>query len=201
MTQRRLGNHCLVVHAHPVSESFNTALRNSVVEGLLAAGNQVRSVDLYAEGFEPVLSDQEWTSQLGLPSTRPDFTKHVEHLRWCNHLVLIYPTWWSSTPAMLKGWFDQIWVNDVLSTHPSATVNIPSRLDNVERLSVVTTHGSGLIRNYLQGFGGKRMILRGLRSLCSRQCRTDWIAMYHLDTSTLRQRTRFMKRVQSRLTP
>ncbi|MDP7258656.1 MAG: hypothetical protein QF419_04755, partial [Acidimicrobiales bacterium] len=99
------------------------------------------------------------------------------------------------------GWFDQIWVNDALSTHPSATVNIPSRLDNVERLSVVTTHGSGLIRNYLQGFGGKRMILRGLSSLCSRQCRTDWIAMYHLDTSTLRQRTSFMKKVQSRLAP
>ena len=44
---------CLVVYAHPVETSYCSALRERAVESLRAAGNEVRMLDLYAEGFNP----------------------------------------------------------------------------------------------------------------------------------------------------
>ncbi len=49
----------LVVHCHPSPESFTAAVRDRVLKGLAAAGHEARLIDLYAEGFDPVMSRQE----------------------------------------------------------------------------------------------------------------------------------------------
>jgi NAD(P)H dehydrogenase (quinone) len=72
-------------------------------------------------------------------------------------------------------------------------------LRNVRRIVVVTTHGSSKFVNALQGEGGKRVVTRSLRSLCSRRCRTTWVAMYGVDTSTAGDRSAFLDRVERRL--
>jgi putative NADPH-quinone reductase len=49
----------LVIYCHPVETSYNAALHHSVLEGLRSAGHEVDDCDLYAEGFNPVLSREE----------------------------------------------------------------------------------------------------------------------------------------------
>ncbi len=82
---------------------------------------------------------------------------------------------------------------------PDGTNRIRPLLRNVRRIVVVTTHGSSKLVNSLQGEGGKRVVTRALRSLCSRRCRTTWVAMYGVDTSTAEQRQAFLDRVERRL--
>ena len=102
---------------------------------------------------------------------------------WCDTLVLVYPTWWSGQPAMLKGWMDRVWVNGVAWDLPTGPTGCDPRLTNVRRLVAVTTHGSSKLVNAVEGEAGKRTLTRSLRSMCHPLARTTWIAMYGVDTS------------------
>ncbi|MDP9463882.1 MAG: NAD(P)H-dependent oxidoreductase, partial [Actinomycetota bacterium] len=137
------------------------------------------------------------------PGTAPALQRHADDLRWCDALVLVYPTWWSGQPAMLKGWIDRVWANGVAwtmsSSGPTGANRLRPLLRNVRRIVVVTTHGSSKLINSLQGEGGKRVVTRALRSLCSRRCRTTWVAMYGVDRSTAEDRGKFLDRVERRL--
>ncbi|MCU1368545.1 MAG: putative oxidoreductase, partial [Ilumatobacteraceae bacterium] len=164
----------LVIFCHPNSESFVAAARDAAVAGLRAGGHDVRLTDLYASGFDPVLSATDFAAHRSTPGTKTDIADHVADLLWCESLVLIYPTWWAAQPAMLKGWIDRVWVDGVAWTMPAGTTRVRAGLRNVRRITVVTTHGSSKFVNALEGEAGKRTVTRALRLLCSRTCRTRW---------------------------
>lgn len=189
----------LLVHCHPNPESFAAASRDCALAGLGAGGHDVRVHDLYAEGFRPELSAWERTHQFDDPAGKPDIATHAADLAWCGALVLVYPTWYSAQPAMLKGWFDRVWVPGVAYDLPDGGNRIKGRLTNIRRIVVVTTHGSSKIVNAVQGEGGKRTITRGLRVLCHHRARTTWIALYGIDRRDHRARAHFLARVERRL--
>jgi putative NADPH-quinone reductase len=188
-----------VIYCHPGSDSFAAAVREAALTGLRAGGHNVRLTDLYGEGFDPALTSDEHLHHLDHPSTKPDIAPHVDNLRWCESLVLVYPTWWAGQPAMLKGWIDRVWVNGVAWELPEGAQRLRPLLRNIVRITVVTTHGSSKLINSLEGEGGKRTALRSLRVLCSRFCRTHWLAMYNIDRSSPENRTRFLRRVSAQL--
>lgn len=192
----------LVVHCHPDAVSFVASARDRVLRALDRGGHVVRVTDLYVEGFDPCFDEHDRRTHLQ-PGTAPELQHHADDLRWCDALVLVYPTWWSGQPAMLKGWIDRVWANGVAWSMPTSLPTGSNRLRpllrNVRRIVVVTTHGSSKLINSLQGEGGKRVVTRALRSLCSRRCRTTWVAMYGVDTSTAEQRRAFLDRVERRL--
>jgi NAD(P)H dehydrogenase (quinone) len=189
----------LVVFSHPLDDSFAAAARDRAMMGLRSAGHQVRLTDLYAEGFEPALSAWEHEHHLDPPEHKPDLARHFDDLRWCDALVLVYPTWWSGQPAMLKGWIDRVWVPGVAYDLPPGANRIRPRLHHIRRIVVVTTHGSSKLVNSLQGEGGKRVALRSIRVLCSPRTRTRWVALYAIDRCSEQQRARFLERVQRTL--
>lgn len=190
----------LVVHCHPVEGSFASQMRDRTLAGLRAAGHEVRLTDLYAEGFRPELSAWERVHHLDAPEAKydevPDLARHAADLAWCDALVLVYPTWWSGQPAMLKGWMDRVWVTGVAYELPAGANRIRPLLKNIRRLVVVTTHGSSKRINSLQGEGGKRVVFRGLRVLCHPFVRTKWVALYAIDTCAADDRQRFLDRVE-----
>jgi len=189
----------LVVYCHPRSDSFAGAMRDSAVSGLRAAGHEVRVTDLYAQGFEPQLSAWERVHHLAPPDTKPAIAQHADDLRWCDALVLVYPTWWSGPPAMLKGWIDRVWVRGVAYDLPEGANRITPILRNIRRIVVVTCHGSGKWVNSLQGEGGKRIASRSLRVLCHRRARFTWLSLYGTDRVGADERTRFLARVERRI--
>lgn len=68
-------------------------------------GHEVRVTNLYAEQFQPALGGQEHRGFLTAfrdGKVAEDMKSHVEDLQWCSGLVLCYPTWWYSFPAVLK---------------------------------------------------------------------------------------------------
>ena len=184
----------LVVHCHPDPESFTAAVRDRAIDALRQRGDEIRLTDLYAMGFNPVLSEREQARHLE-PGPDPSVADHAADLLWCQRLVLIYPTWWSGQPAMLKGWFDRVLVKDVAFELPPDSNRIHAKLRNVRRIVAITTHGSTKLVNVLEGEVGKRMVTRTLRAVCHPLTRTTWLAMYGMDTATAEQRRAFLDKI------
>ncbi len=193
----------LVIVAHPSPESFVSFLGSEVVAELQNSGHEIRHHDLWAEEFIPVFTAYERLNHVGDVEEKlknlPELRQHVEDLQWCDALVLVYPTWWSGQPAMLKGWFDRVLMNGVAWVLPDGVARIRPLLTNVRRLVVVTTHGSSKFVNALEGESGKRTVFRSVRLMLHRRVRCEWIAMYGVDNATLSQREKFSSRVRRRI--
>lgn len=104
--------HVLVVLAHPRRDSFTGELFETFCEGLLASGHTVEKADLYAERFDPMLSDTQFELETSLDPEAlrpPDVLAEQDRLARAEGLVFVYPFWWSDVPAILKGWFDRVW--------------------------------------------------------------------------------------------
>ncbi|MGE3361686.1 MAG: NAD(P)H-dependent oxidoreductase, partial [Acidimicrobiia bacterium] len=188
----------LVVHAHPHPDSYSAALRDRVVETLTGRGAEVSVIDLWAEGFDPRLSEHEHrTHHAGLPE-RPEIAHHAALLQQADTLVFVYPTWWGGPPAMLKGWLDRVLCDGVAYTLPPGGDRIRPLLRHVRRLVVVTTYGSPRWVNALQGEPGKRTLRWGLRTLLARRARVHWLGLYRMDTNTDADRRRFLDEVAQR---
>ena len=188
----------LVVYCHPLEESFVASVRDRVVAALTAGGAQVRLTDLYADDFDPAFGATEKSNHL-VAGTDPSIASYADDLQWCNTLVLVYPTWWSGQPAMLKGWIDRVWVNGIAWTLPEGTNRLKPGLGNVRRLVAVTTHGSSKFINMVEGESGKRTMTRSLRTMCHPLSRTTWVAMYGVDNASNDQRAAFLDRVERRI--
>lgn len=189
----------LVVYCHPYADSLVGAARDRVLRGLARGGHDTREIDLYAEGFDPAFSAWERAHHHDPPDTKPAIADHVAALRWCERLVLVYPTWWSAQPAMLKGWIDRVWIDGVAWELPPGGDRIRPLLRNIRRITVVTTHGSSRLVNMAQGDAGRLLVRRSLRFLCSRTTRVQWIALYGVDSGPPTRRTAFLDRVERRL--
>jgi len=189
----------LVVYCHPLPTSLVAAARDRVLAGLATTNADVRLFDLYAEDFVPEFSTAERAAHLE-PGVDPSIVEHAEALQWCDTLILVYPTWWAGQPAMLKGWFDRVWVSGVAWTLPDGANRLQPKLRNVKRIVAITTHGSPKYINAVEGEGGKRTLTRALRAMCHPFCRVDWVALYGVDSCTDTTRAKFLDRVETRVT-
>ena len=102
----------LIVFTHPNSNSFNHALLDNISTGLKQSGHEIKVKNLYQEKFDPVLNSED-LSQLHQGNIPDRIAKEQEQLLWAEGLVFIYPLWWFTPPAMLKGWFDVILSNGI----------------------------------------------------------------------------------------
>ncbi len=188
----------LVIHCHPCTDGFIPSALVEVEAGLHAAGAQTRVHDLYREGFVPELSADEHRVHLE-PGVADELRTHADDLVWCDTLVLVYPTWWSGQPAMLKGWVDRVWASGVAWDLPPGTNRLRPALRNVRRLVAVTSHGSSKLLNGLQGEGGKRTLFRSMRAMCHPRVRTHWVAFYGIDRSSASRRAAFLDGLSARI--
>ena len=189
----------LVVYAHPVEGSFASALRDRVVAALGRAGHDVDLLDLYADGFDPHLDAEEWSPDTPHAEDRPLLAAHIARVRRAEWLVFVYPMWFGGVPAMLKGWLDRVWVEHVAFARAPGSNRIRARLQQIRRVSVVTTYGSPRWTNMIEGEPGKRLLRRWLRVPFHPLARSQWIALYGMDQADAATRTAFLARVDREL--
>jgi NAD(P)H dehydrogenase (quinone) len=113
----------LIVFAHPEPRSLNGSLRDVAVRELEAEGHEVRVSDLYAQGWTSEIDRADFPSLPTEARLAPaaaskhafesgtltaDVKAEIEKLLWADVLILQFPLWWFSMPAILKGWVDRV---------------------------------------------------------------------------------------------
>ncbi len=191
----------LIVHCHPNPESFNAALYRAACAALRGAGHELRTLDLYAEGFDPVLTREEREAYLPNPGLiEARVQPHVDALRWAEHLVFVYPTWFYGPPAMLKGWLERVWLPGVAFLPPPRKGKMAvAGLQHIQRMTVVTHGGAPWWWLKVMGDPGKRLFTRGLRALFGRGCKTTWLQLHNMNNVTRDECTAFMDKVSRTL--
>ena len=101
-----------MIFDHPRRHSFCGAVLDELLAGLAEAGHEVEIADLHAEGFDPRMpeaDEPDWAD----PDKRYSAAVLAEQARIARNemLVFVFPVWWWSLPAMLKGWIDRVWNN------------------------------------------------------------------------------------------
>jgi NAD(P)H dehydrogenase (quinone) len=187
----------LIVYCHPNPESFNAAIRDAAIAALTEGGHEIRLTDLYAEGFDPVMSRQDRLDYHTPTLNEAQIGDHLANLLWCEALIFIYPTWWYGPPAMLKGWLDRVWVPHATFAMPERNKPITGMLTNITSVTAISTLGSPWWW-WKVGMGepGRKILLRGLPVLCAPGCRTKWLALHRMDSATDKQRAAFLARVR-----
>ena len=185
----------LLIYAHPVETSFCAALKERALKTLVANGHSVEVLDLYQQGFDPVLSRTERLAYHDVPENRESVAAEVEQLQRAEALVLVYPVWNFGFPAILKGYFDRVFLPGVSFRMENGRVK--PNLQHINRLVAITTYGGPRWRAFFLGDPPRRIVRRVLRSLVAPAARLAYLALYDLNRADDAARTAFLDRVEA----
>lgn len=185
-----------VIHAHPVETSYNRALFETVVESLGAGGHTVDALDLYAEEFPAVLTREERLGYHDVPGNLTSLTKpYVERLRAAEALVIVHPVWNYGYPAILKGYFDRIFLPGVSFTMGGGgdRGKLKPGLGNIAKVAFVTTYGGDRFRTWVMGDPPRRVAMRW--GWATFRTRPKYLALYDMNNVSPPQLSAFRDRV------
>ncbi len=94
----------LIILGHPNKETFCGSLGESYKKGALKSGAEVEEIFVSDLKFDPILHQGYKTIQ----ELEPDLLRAQQLIKWAEHFVFIYPTWWVTMPALLKGFLDRV---------------------------------------------------------------------------------------------
>ena len=187
----------LVVLAHPNPDSFSHAIVDRLASTLANQDHAVSVIDLYAIGYSSAMTRAELAAYpTSTPAIDPMVIEHTRLIQECSTIVFVYPTWWSSMPAILKGWIDRTMLPGVAFSVDPQTLKLQPGLTNVRRLIGITTFGGPRLASLVVRDNGSKIVTRSLRAVCHRRCRTTWLRMFNVDSSTIAEREKFLRRVE-----
>lgn len=114
----------LILYAHPEPRSLNGALKDFMLQHLTQQGHQVKISDLYAMNWKATLDADDFPQRNTAKPFNPsldsqqallensqshDITQEQEKLRWADTVLIQFPLWWYSMPAIMKGWFERVY--------------------------------------------------------------------------------------------
>ena len=184
----------LYVYCHPLPESFHAGIREAALAGLAAAGHEVDLLDLYKEGFDPVLSEDGRRHYHDVPQNRVGLEPLIARLNAAEAIVMQFPTWCFGMPAMLKGFCDRLLMPGV-AFDLSDPANVRPMLGKLRKIAGVVTYGRPWHMAKWMGDPPKKMMTRYLRWFSGGKARAEYYALYHLNVATEPQRKAFLTRV------
>ena len=185
----------LILYANPVAGSFGASLHREVVTTLRSRGHEVDDCDLYAEHFDPVLSELERMQYHDVELNRVTIASYADRLLAAEALILIYPVWNEGFPAILKGFFDRVFIPGVSFT-VGPNGELVTKLEKLRKIAAVCTYGVTRGISLLLGDPPRRVVKRMVRWMPGHRVRCDYLAHYDMDHSSREQRMAFLQKVQ-----
>ncbi|NNM71476.1 NAD(P)H-dependent oxidoreductase [Enterovirga aerilata] len=178
----------LVVFAHPLQDSLHGSLHREIVSTLRQAGHEVDDCDLYAEGFEPVLTPAARARYFDPERNREGVEGYVARLFAAEALVLCFPVWCFGPPAILKGFMDRVMIPGVsFALGPDGRMH--PNLRHIRKLVAVTSYGRPRLDAWWIGDPPRKLVTRYLRWFIARGAPVRYLGLYDLHRSEARLRT------------
>jgi len=152
----------LVILGHPDSETYCGALAEAYVKGAKESGHTVRMIRLGDLKFDPILHK----GYKEIQKLEPDLVQAQKDITWAEHLVWVYPTWWASFPALLKGFFDRIILPGFAFHFHKEDPFWDKLLKGRTADIIVTMDGPKWLYYFLFGAPGVKVIKRGILGFC-----------------------------------
>ena len=191
----------LVVHAHPVETSFSRALYDTTLGALHEAGHEVDALNLYDEGFEAAMSRDERLNYHNVPGNlTPAIKPYVERLRAADGIVFVHPVWNYGYPAILKGFFDRIFLPGVsfvlVGGNEADKGKLVPNLKNIKKVAYVTTYGGDRLRTFLMGDPPRRLARRWAWVMFGTLMPPTYLALYDMNNASPMRLQGFLARVR-----
>lgn len=97
-----------VVYGHPYDKSFNAAIKDAVLAALAKEGPEWSLIDLYADGFDPAVRAPELALYSQGRTSDALAQKYMDILARTDRIIYIFPVWWGTEPAIVKGFHDKV---------------------------------------------------------------------------------------------
>lgn len=185
----------LYIYCHPLPESFHAAIRARVLDALAAAGHQVDLLDLYAEKFDPVLSEEARRHYHDVSRNRTGLEGYIARLTSAEVLILQFPTWCFGLPAMLKAFFDRLILPGV-AFDLSDPAHARPLLDNIKRIIGIVTYGRPRSMAPWMSDPPRKIVRRYVRWFTGGRARVDYYPLYHMNMATDARRKAFMTKIE-----
>ncbi len=187
----------LLVLAHPLEDSFAASVARQAQETLVAGGHVVDLLDLYREDFDPRLSTAERASYFSDSYDASLTAGLIARLQAADGIVLVFPQWWFNFPAILKGFFDRVFVPGVAFDNDPAGGRIIPRLSNIKLFWALTTTGSPwwVVHLYM-GNPVRRLLKRGIAAFCAKRLDFRMLSLHDMDRATVEKRKAHLARVR-----
>ena len=188
----------LIVYYHPHEGSFCSAIRDAVISGLNTGGYEYKVIDLEKDCFDPVMHERDLGAFVkagrigedGLDGIDPLVRLYMNHLKWAEHLVMIFPIWWMTAPAMTKGFIDKVIFPAI--AYDMDKGRLVSRLA-IRKVTIITTMNTpadiykDMFNNCIEG----SLIKGTFRQIGIEDVR--WISLNGVKQATQDQRTEWLK--------
>lgn len=135
----------LIIYNHPHEGSFCSSIRDAVISGLDVGGHEHKVIDLDKDGFDPVMREKD-LSAFVQASRNPGkeiegldtlVEVYVNKMRWAERIVMIFPIWWMTMPAMTKGFIDKVIFPGLVYKMEGG--KLVSQLSRLKQVVVITT--------------------------------------------------------------
>ena len=182
----------LILQGHPDSskQHFCHAISNAYKNGARNSNYDVRVINI-AQLKYPILHTQEEFESNELVE---DIKKSQQDIRWANHIVIIYPLWLGTMPALLKGFFEQTFRYGFAIDHE--TKKMPKKLLKGKSARIIVTMGMpAFIYRWFFGTHGVKSLQKSILGLAG--IKPIKLSLFGLVDSSDTRRMKWLKKIQT----
>ena len=184
-------NHILIIYGHPVKDAFSENLLKNYSDGVAARGAETRIIKLQELDFDLNLSggDREGTEmESALKDAQAD-------ILWADHIVFIFPNWWASFPALVKGFIDRTFLPGFAFKYNKGSKGWVKLLKGKSARIIITMDDTVWRYKFIYGSPGLNAIKRGVLQYCGiKPVRSTLIGP--IKHSSEKQRQQWLKKVK-----
>lgn len=185
-----------IIYAHPYNKSYNHAILKNVVEELEDIGCNVDVIDLYKDNFSPSLSEKGLSLYRQGKYADPMVGQYQKRLGQAHEIIFIFPVWWGTAPAILKGFIDKVFIEKW--AFDTQGIMLEGRLVNIQKATIITTMNvSSLIYNLFYSTAIKGVVKQMLK-VCGIR-RIKWIKLTKVGLSNEDKRKKWIEKIRNYL--
>jgi NAD(P)H dehydrogenase (quinone) len=181
----------LIINANPVKNSLSESMAKHYLQAAESAGAQCKLIHLNDLDFDPILHNGYRKS----PEMEKDLIQIQQDIKWANHLVLVYPTWWNTYPALLHGFIDRVFTPGFAFKYRENSKFWDKYLTGKSARLIVTMDSPTWYYKLLVGKPGHRAMKKGILEFCG--IKPVKITNFgEVKSSTPEQREKWMNKVK-----